>query len=50
VVCRLGNDSQVVARRLKQLGLDYGGKRFIGDIHGGMRAWKEEVDPTMPFI
>lgn len=49
VVCRVGNDSQVAARRLKGLGLDGGGKRFIGDIRGGMKAWKEEVDRTMPF-
>lgn len=49
VVCRVGNDSQVAARRLKGLGLDGGGKRFIGDIRGGMKAWKEEVDATMPF-
>jgi len=49
VVCRVGNDSQVAARRLKAMGLDAGGTRFIGDIRGGMRAWKEEVDETMPF-
>jgi adenylyltransferase/sulfurtransferase len=49
VVCRVGNDSQVAARRLKEMGLDGGGKRFIGDIRGGMKAWKEEVDRTMPF-
>jgi adenylyltransferase/sulfurtransferase len=50
VVCRVGNDSQLVARRLKELGLDEGGARFVGDIRGGMRAWKDEVDPTMPFL
>ena len=49
VVCRVGNDSQVAARRLKVMGLDGGGKRFIGDIRGGMKAWKEQVDKTMPF-
>ncbi|KAI0596499.1 adenylyltransferase [Biscogniauxia sp. FL1348] len=49
VVCRVGNDSQLVAQRLKEMGLDRHGKRFIGDIRGGMRAWKEEIDPTMPF-
>lgn len=50
VVCRVGNDSQLVTERLKQLGLDRNGGRFIGDIKGGMRAWKDEVDGTMPFM
>ncbi|KAI0013443.1 adenylyltransferase [Xylariaceae sp. FL0662B] len=49
VVCRVGNDSQLVAQRLKHMGLDRNGERFVGDITGGMRAWKEEVDKTMPF-
>lgn len=49
VVCRVGNDSQTVARQLKDMGLDRGGERFIGDIEGGMRAWKAEVDSTLPF-
>ncbi|KAJ9157620.1 Adenylyltransferase and sulfurtransferase uba4 [Pleurostoma richardsiae] len=50
VVCRVGNDSQVVARKLKEMGLDRNGERFIGDIRGGMRAWKAEVDETLPFM
>ncbi|KAI1341463.1 adenylyltransferase [Xylariaceae sp. FL0016] len=49
VVCRVGNDSQLVTRRLKEIGLDENGQRFIGDIRGGMRAWKQEVDQTLPF-
>ncbi|WYZ42494.1 hypothetical protein EsH8_VI_000193 [Colletotrichum jinshuiense] len=49
LVCRVGNDSQLAAKRLKDLALDNGGKRFIGDIEGGMRAWKHEVDSTLPF-
>ncbi|CAJ2501606.1 Uu.00g044590.m01.CDS01 [Anthostomella pinea] len=49
VVCRVGNDSQLVARKLKDMGIDSDGKRFVGDIKGGMRAWKREVDGTMPF-
>ncbi|KAI0482289.1 adenylyltransferase [Xylariaceae sp. FL0804] len=49
VVCRVGNDSQVVTQRLKDMGLDRQGDRFVGDIRGGMRAWKLEIDPTMPF-
>ena len=45
VMCRLGNDSQIAVKRLKELGL---GDRFIGDIRGGLRAWKRDVDPTWP--
>lgn len=48
VVCRLGNDSQVVTRRLKEIGLDEQGKRYIGDIKGGLRAWKAQVDSSWP--
>ncbi|KAI0844205.1 adenylyltransferase [Daldinia vernicosa] len=49
VICRVGNDSQLVTRRLKEMGLDANGERFVGDIEGGMRAWKHHVDQTMPF-
>lgn len=48
VVCRLGNDSQVAVKKLKELGLDRGGQRFIGDIQGGLHAWKRQVDPEWP--
>ncbi|CAI7585488.1 unnamed protein product [Penicillium viridicatum] len=48
VVCRLGNDSQIVVKKMKELGLDQHGKRFIGDIRGGLRSWKEQVDPSWP--
>ncbi|KAF3002649.1 Urmylation protein [Curvularia kusanoi] len=48
VVCRLGNDSQLAVKKMKALGLDYGGKRFIGDVRGGLRAWKETVDQDFP--
>ncbi|KAJ3473895.1 hypothetical protein NLG97_g10081 [Lecanicillium saksenae] len=50
VVCRVGNDSQVAAQKLKELGLDQDGERFIGDIDGGLRAWRKHVDPTLPFV
>ncbi|KAK2009702.1 ThiF family protein [Colletotrichum eremochloae] len=49
LVCRVGNDSQLATKRLKDLGLDNNGKRFIGDIEGGMKAWKHQVDHTLPF-
>lgn len=48
VVCRLGNDSQIAVQKLKELGLDQGGKRYIGDIKGGLRAWREQVDAEWP--
>jgi len=47
LVCRLGNDSQVVARKLKDSGLDKDG-RYIGDIKDGLKAWKEQVDCSWP--
>ncbi|OKL62044.1 Adenylyltransferase and sulfurtransferase uba4 [Talaromyces atroroseus] len=47
-ICRLGNDSQLAVRRLKELGLDQDGQRYIGDIRGGFRAWKSEIDPEWP--
>ncbi|AEO53800.1 hypothetical protein MYCTH_2295614 [Thermothelomyces thermophilus ATCC 42464] len=50
VVCRTGADSQETVEKLKELGLDRGGKRRIVDIVGGMKAWKQEVDPTFPYI
>ena len=48
VVCRLGNDSQLAVRKLKEAGLDNDGKRYIGDIQGGFKAWKDRVDPDWP--
>ncbi|KAF2853572.1 hypothetical protein T440DRAFT_390463 [Plenodomus tracheiphilus IPT5] len=48
VVCRLGNDSQVTVKKMKELGLDFGGKRFIGDIRGGLEAWRKSVDAEFP--
>lgn len=50
VVCRVGNDSQLVAKRLKDLERDTEKQRFIWDIKGGMRAWKDQVDKTLPFM
>ncbi|KAK0624785.1 hypothetical protein B0T17DRAFT_491760 [Bombardia bombarda] len=50
VVCRRGLDSQEAVEKLRGLGMDNGGRRKILDIMGGMKAWKEEVDPSFPFI
>ncbi|CAJ0549679.1 Ff.00g032920.m01.CDS01 [Fusarium sp. VM40] len=49
-VCRVGNDSQIAAQKVKDLGLGNNGERFIGDISGGIKSWKDTVDPTVPFI
>jgi len=60
VICRLGNDSQVVARQLQDLLHDQdragssragseGRARFVGDIRGGMAAWKRDIDGRIPF-
>ncbi|KIL92905.1 hypothetical protein FAVG1_04086 [Fusarium avenaceum] len=49
-VCRVGNDSQIAAQKVKDLGLGNDGERFIGDISGGIKSWKDTVDPTVPFI
>jgi adenylyltransferase/sulfurtransferase len=48
VVCRRGNDSQLSVRKMKQLGIDHGGKRFVGDIRGGLEAWRKSVDKGFP--
>ncbi|KAH8434025.1 HesA/MoeB/ThiF family protein [Aspergillus melleus] len=48
VVCRLGNDSQIAVKKLKESGLDRSGQRTIADIRGGFRAWREQVDPEWP--
>jgi adenylyltransferase/sulfurtransferase len=47
LVCRLGNDSQIAARKLKEIGLDKDG-RYIGDIKDGLKAWKKQVDSSWP--
>ncbi|KAI1433626.1 adenylyltransferase [Xylaria sp. CBS 124048] len=49
VVCRVGENSQLATKQLKEMGLARSGARFIGDIKGGMKAWKREVDQTTPF-
>ena len=47
VVCRVGNDSQIAAQKLKDMGL--GQDRPIKDIKGGLKAWRDDFDPSMPF-
>lgn len=48
VLCRLGNDSQVITKKLMESGLGDNGKRPILDIKGGLRAWKKDVDSSWP--
>ncbi|KAK7186303.1 hypothetical protein DPSP01_009307 [Paraphaeosphaeria sporulosa] len=48
VVCRRGNDSQITVKKMKELGLDNGGQRWIGDIRGGLHAWRDNVDKDFP--
>lgn len=50
VVCRVGNDSQIATAKLRELGLDRHGERFVGDIAGGLQAWKRTVDGSLPFL
>ncbi|CAG9980421.1 unnamed protein product [Clonostachys byssicola] len=50
LVCRVGNDSQTAAQKLKDMGLGQDGERFIGDISGGLSAWRNAIDPSIPFI
>ncbi len=50
VVCRTGQDSKDVVAKMLAKGLDMGGTIRIGDITGGMKAWKKEVDNAMPFV
>lgn len=44
VLCRMGNDSQRITKKLKDLAIG----REVFDIKGGLKSWKEEVDNTWP--
>lgn len=48
VVCRLGNDSQIAVRKLKEVGMEEIGYGGIFDIEGGYRAWRRDVDKDWP--
>jgi adenylyltransferase/sulfurtransferase len=58
IVCRLGNDSQVAARALREAfvtkhglsGTDEGQLvHQVVDVTGGLRAWTRDVDPSFPI-
>lgn len=45
ILCRFGNDSQLAAQAI----LDSGNSSIkVKDIKGGLKAWREEVDPEWP--
>ncbi|KAG9082562.1 Urmylation protein [Ceratobasidium sp. UAMH 11750] len=56
VVCRLGNDSQIAARALREALLEQDAPQAVDkprsyqivDIIGGLRAWAKDVDPSFP--
>ncbi|KAL2889947.1 Adenylyltransferase and sulfurtransferase uba4 [Ceratocystis lukuohia] len=50
VICRQGEDSQVAVQRLKEAGYGNNGLRKIVDVEGGMKGWKREINPGMPFL
>jgi adenylyltransferase and sulfurtransferase len=45
VVCRRGNDSQIAAAMLRESGLNR-----VFDLVGGLHAWADSVDPSMPKL
>lgn len=60
VVCRLGNDSQMAARALRDALYAREGPNIsnahdeetshqVVDVIGGLRAWAQEVDPSFPI-
>ncbi|CAA7268163.1 unnamed protein product [Cyclocybe aegerita] len=44
IVCRLGNDSQIAAEKIRELGR--GG--IVKDVIGGLKAWSRDIDPEFP--
>lgn len=50
LICRYGNDSQLAAHTFSQLPRFQPDARydFRGDVVGGLRAWRESVDPGFP--
>jgi len=44
-ICRFGNDSQLAVSKLQKLAHTY---NYIGDVKGGLRAWRQQVDADFP--
>ena len=49
-ICRFGNDSQLAVRRFREQQQKDAGLKVTckGDIRGGLKAWREQVDPEFP--
>ena len=49
-ICRYGNDSQLAANKFKELPPFKPCAKYevMGDITGGLRAWRQSVDPSFP--
>ena len=47
-ICRFGNDSQLAVRQFKEQQEKDLGLTCKGDIRGGLKAWREQVDPEFP--
>lgn len=50
LICRYGNDSQLAANKFKDLSRSRPDAKYdlMGDISGGLRAWRQSVDPDFP--
>lgn len=50
LICRYGNDSQLAANKFKDLSRSRPHAKYdvVGDISGGLRAWRQSVDPDFP--
>lgn len=48
ILCRFGNDSQLVVQKMKAWAQSTGRDCPIRDIRGGLEAWRKEVDPKFP--
>ena len=50
LICRYGNDSQRAANTFKELSRSRPQARYDvrGDISGGLRAWRQSIDPGFP--
>ena len=47
-ICRFGNDSQVAAKALQEALQTKSDGPWIGDLKGGLEAWRQDVDPEFP--
>lgn len=50
VLCRLGNDSQLAVKMMREARWNDDHKHEIWDVQGGLKAWKEVVDHSWPLL